>query len=772
MMGQKYLLLNPFGSKSNGVNSYIKNVQNVMSDLFDVEVFGNHRDVNNAVFQQQVLDYVTSNYAVDDVIIESPETRAASLLLNRNYNVHVRLHTPLAICSEVEGASIDQVRFSQELRVISQAKVVSSPSWGLASALERYIDTSRFFVYKNPMTRPIGRIERSARDIDVLFMGRFDRLKGAHYLNAVLSEMPAHYNCVLIGSGASRFQLHNSVKASVQIIDHLNGDERFEYIARSKVALVPSLFENCSMMILEAIQAATPVVAWAVGGNHEFAPELVRCVEFDSIPSYVSAVRDAVENSCPDETLFDREVELINDDFKNGLQAVVSNLRTSSGIYRSDRGPAAVCRPRLARERYRDAESLFSGLRIFGFSISNEHLEEMWTPVLNYIGADYRFVCKRPLGFHSKFRQRFPIKPENFSQYDWIANTDRLIKNIETFKPHILLTHNGTHPSYQAALAEIKKRCPIPMLFTELGWFPQDDHIYFDRRGVNGGSAIAASSLEALDGQTVQEHSSDIAVAKDVFIPAQLNNDTNLLVFSPRFRTVDAFVEYALREIPNDGRKIYLKPHPLDKQKERFSLIDDPRVSIVPDDTSIDEILGQVGHVVGVNSTVLLQALPYPVNIYTAGMTLLDNKGVAIDVKSGSLSGRWQETLLSSMERRMRLYRALVERQVNVAKLAEVPLVECNELPLSLHPIAEAVLMSTFIKAVPPKTAAAPAKVVAAPVEGTLLAHPVSSPNKVAASRSSQAPRNAPTGSLNRKVRKLVRNPKAFFRDMAIKRLA
>jgi hypothetical protein len=687
---KKYLIVSPFDSGMNGVNSYIQNAKPLYPEWLNLELLFNNKNETIESFRDTVAEFVIERYGQDEILIEVPDTKSAGLLIDKGYRVHTRMHTPLGICSMAEGSQVHQGRFSDEIRAIKQATIASSPSYGLLKVMAPYISTGDIAVFKNGITKDIKSILPECKTIDVLFMGRFQRLKGSQYLNAFLYHLPSNFRVVFIGKGASKFKVSPLVKASVETYEHINGDQRFDYLANSRVAIVPSLFENCSMMILEAIKAHVPVVAWAVGGNQEFDSNLVKTVLLDDVSTFARKIINTIEQH-PSAASFEVEVNRINNDFKCGIEKTIDFLegRTSKN-YRSGirhESSAGYLQPLPCR----NAEEIFGGKRILGFTISNEHIEEMWMPVVNFLGMDYRFVCKRPLGFHSKFENKYPVDLNKFTQFDWIDNPERLFKNIETFKPHILLLHNGAHPVYQSVIKELKLRFDIPILYSELGWFPQNDHIYFDRRGTNGASSLAkmgpVSSFVADD----ENHEEDLKMV--VFVPLQLDNDTNLKIFSPRFRTGRSFLSYVIEQLPEECL-IHIKPHPLDRNYHQYKDFSSDRVFVHEIETEVKEILPMVGHVIGINTTVLVEALDYPVNIYHCGEAIIAGKDVAISFVNSELKSVFKTKLFGSVSARNSLKLFLQERQVKISELATKNLSDCVELPISLLPFVEAVLIS------------------------------------------------------------------------------
>lgn len=682
----KYLIINPYFEASNGVGNYSQNIISALKEVVDVEVLANQKNLDKQDFQKEVFNHITTKYGTEEVIIEAPEARASTLLLPENYKVHVRLHCPLAVAQKYDGHEPNQSIYSEELRVIHKAQVVSSPSYGLLKEMENEYNSEKTFVFKNPYSKEIKLHSIEEKEYDVAFLGRFQKLKGIEYLNPILERLPEGYKVLLIGKNSSKFKLSKNIKCDVTVKEQIVSNERFELIGKAKCLMMLSRFENCSMVILEALAAGTVVMSWNVGGNAEIADSnVLKVVPFEDIPKMVSEIKNVCTNTnYPSIENFKDALNRIDADFINGLTSVVNMLSGMKNEGKAQIYKGLDCSNEHSITYPKDFGELLDissveenpfGRRVLGFTISNEHIEEMWVPVVRKLGLEARYICRRPLGFHTVFKNPFPVEEKEFTQYDWIKNKDRLLLNIYTYKPNKLLFHNGLHPMYQDVLDEVKK-LGIPIIYSELGWFPQKDHVYFDRWGTNGQSYLASLSAEAFCKKSINDNNKkDTKLTGDhVLIITQLENDTNLIVNSPLFKKNYNFIEHVLEQIPK-REKVIIKTHPLDKNWEALKVFESERVQVIKEG-NLDILIQNAKAVIGINSTVLIQALEYDVNIYSYGYGLLDNKGVTISCIEKPLSQLWTSFMHGSRKRRRMIIEGFKERQINIRELENLSLEE------------------------------------------------------------------------------------------------
>ncbi|HGS5204199.1 TPA: glycosyltransferase [Vibrio cholerae] len=677
----KYLIIDPLGNSS-GISSYTSFLAEEIANIgIEYEVISNRRKLSPPAFREYVKDYVTKNYGFDDVIIEAPEAKASTLLIPNEYKVHIRLHCPLAVAQKYDGQVVNENEFSNELRVINKAKIVSSPSYGLLKEMESEVDIKRILVYKNPISSKLKLFKtNSEKQYDLVFMGRMQYLKGYDYIRKIIERLPEDFNVLVFGNNSHKVKLGKNYKCNVDIRDQIETDVKFDLISNAKVLMQLSRFENCSMVILEALSVGTQVVCWNVGGNAEIPSNgMLRPVTKGDVSQLVDNILDICERDINVKDCYEKSLKEVNDDFSRGIQTVIASLLSNRdskifrGINKSQENLYNVTRT-LNKNSFAPLPK-----RVFGIAFSNEHVEELWAPVIDKLGIEYRYVCRRNLGVHSVFKKEpYPINERYYCVYDWVKDTDRLIKQISTYKPNIILFHNGLHPIYKKVIERIKK-LEIPIIYSELGWFPQYDHVYFDTQGVNGKSKLSDKTYLELVGYEINDSSTVNSKAIEGYhlIATQLDNDTNLIVNSKRFKSRDSFVRYVIGQIPKE-EKILLKLHPLDKEPLDIGILSD-NVELVTDE--IGQLLSGAKSVIAINSTVLLQALEYSCNIYYCGSSILDNKEVAQSFERVELKDILSDLQFCGEERRKCLVDALKSRQINLSKVSGMSLDEVYKSP-------------------------------------------------------------------------------------------
>lgn len=318
---------------SNGVVNYSKAVMKILPGRS--RILSNQRSLPQNTFRNEVLRNVTLNYRPENITIEAAESQASTLLLPKEYPVHIRMHCPFYLYKQVINQVPDEERYSEEVRAIHKAKAVSSPSHGMLRHLSDDLDHEKIHVFKNPIDEDIKYTSQSDKDIDVIFLLRFNQLKGSEYINPILRMLPAEFKVYLIGKEEEPFYLDSRVNCKVTILPHVEGSEKVELLRRAKVSLSLSKFENCSMVILESIAAGTPVVCWNVGGNSEiFKAPIINPIEFEDVFSFSKKVQQLASfKGFPTREQFLEARSIINQDFIDGITHVEKVLIGETNTY-------------------------------------------------------------------------------------------------------------------------------------------------------------------------------------------------------------------------------------------------------------------------------------------------------------------------------------------------------------------------------------------------------------------------------------------------------
>ncbi len=173
---------------------------------------------------------------------------------------------------------------------IRNASMVISPSKYYADLVEKRCGV-RPSVIPNPISlekyallphREMARRELNLDPSDflILCVGRLDTEKGLKYLiqgfKSVILEQP-HARLVIVGAGPLKSELMNLAKqsdiANVVFAGHVTSHHLNLLLSAADLYISPSLYENFSISILDALASGLPIICTNVGGSPEIVED-------------------------------------------------------------------------------------------------------------------------------------------------------------------------------------------------------------------------------------------------------------------------------------------------------------------------------------------------------------------------------------------------------------------------------------------------------------------------------------------------------------------
>lgn len=243
--------------------------------------------------------------------------------------------------------------------------------------------------------------------------------------------------------------------------------------------------------------------------------------------------------------------------------------------------------------------------------------------VFEYVGINCRYFSKQ----NEVLPQEKTLSEEEF--YKALPETDLLF-----------MWNGGLGKEVQ--IAEKCWQLGIPVYFMELGWLPQTETFYFDRKGVNFASSLTDWQYAPLSTEDIKFVGSKLAFYQQrivrltgikerdfVFVPFQVETDSQLKKYSQNIKNMQQLIDFVTSHIP--GRIIF-KKHPKDDPGElKFP----PRCTIYDKGTTHD-FLSQCRYVVTINSTVGVEALTYNKPVINLGQAFYEGRKMTYPVRNDS----------------------------------------------------------------------------------------------------------------------------------------
>ncbi len=249
-------------------------------------------------------------------------------------------------------------------------------------------------------------------------------------------------------------------------------------------------------------------------------------------------------------------------------------------------------------------------------------------------------------------RKKVPISKDYIEKRLRLEYTEAKII-FKIIQPDVVIVWNGLlfKPSVYVKAA---KNLGIPIYYAEKGMFPNS--WYIDFKGVNPLSTLAdkkdftkiskdriddwKSKLESIDrkGESAWEQPSrkdTLTIRKNIginnnqkviFFPGQVDIDTNIILFSPNFKSVLDALKWLVKDLPEDEFFVLAKPHPKGEATEaEFQKVLGNKGKAILDINVLDAIK-LADCIVSINSTVAFEAAIRWMPVLLLGQGILSNK--------------------------------------------------------------------------------------------------------------------------------------------------
>lgn len=281
-----YVIIDPIGNKFKGITVYTELLEARIKKIINPVIL-KKKDEDRVTFQKKINQYIEANFSPQNTIIEAPETGASTIFLDKKWIVHIRLHCLQALSNVYDGKIYDRNVLEEDLICIKKASFISGPSKFIINQTKNIINIEDSICYPNPV--PVYKDIYHQKDVDVLFLGRFQKLKGIQFLPEICQNIKG--KIVIAGDGAKKFVHKNKLDATP--IENVHGYIKDELISKAKQVIIPSLFESFSMVAVEALANNALVVAWNNNAIIEIAnAPLVRCAKFGDTLEFRSIIQD------------------------------------------------------------------------------------------------------------------------------------------------------------------------------------------------------------------------------------------------------------------------------------------------------------------------------------------------------------------------------------------------------------------------------------------------------------------------------------------------
>lgn len=233
------------------------------------------------------------------------------------------------------------------------------------------------------------------------------------------------------------------------------------------------------------------------------------------------------------------------------------------------------------------------------------------------------------------------------SRRNTISHVHRCEKLLDAVRPDVLLVWNG----YTGIIANVLRQSAsirgLGLAFLERSLL--SNAAFVDRRGVNGYSSLCDRTMDEILAYDAQGPSASLvtetipevsprqvdelrragpwrSAKKIIFVPLQVESDTNLRLHSPTIRSMNQLVQAVWNEHHDENTAIVVRPHPEERATVQLSKLPGTYIDSQGD---LNTWLEVASLVVTVNSTVGLTALLRGRPVSALGRSIYSGKGIA-----------------------------------------------------------------------------------------------------------------------------------------------
>jgi hypothetical protein len=188
-----------------------------------------------------------------------------------------------------------------------------------------------------------------------------------------------------------------------------------------------------------------------------------------------------------------------------------------------------------------------------------------------------------------------------------------------------VIVWNGAMAIHQPILYRCEN-LQVEVTYAECGFFPQHEHFYFDKKGVNAKSQLYDDELNWLEEKAFLKLEKirdkyrpkfQVRAGNYIFVPLQVPSDSNIINNSRFNNGMQEFIDYIEEIYPQEI--IYFKPHPKDRLKSSYKF----KRGLVVEGGDLIKLIAEAKLVHGINSSVLYEAALIGKDIKVEGNCLL-----------------------------------------------------------------------------------------------------------------------------------------------------